>query len=230
MEERFRTRSRNARARVFLPRDARPSLARAGESLPPSVFKIPTQPPPTPAYNIHHSDFVLQLEPLEATHGRRLAFFARRSEKTNAIKKPIASIHPPVLSPPSATMPNKGRKAKTPNSATPGFVGPTPLSGSSRRDPSRGGTSRGSRQQDIAAFGSEHPEAARKLKPVGFFGTAMPRTTIMDKVEKDGQTVAVVEAPADDALAPVSIADIDQGANERKEHCFFLFFPLLAVG
>lgn len=96
------------------------------------------------------------------------------------------------------------RKVKTP--AT-GVVGPTPMGGSARRGADQGGRA--------LAFGSDQaqPEGTKTLKPVGFFGTAMPRTAIMDKVQQeDGQTVAVVEAPADEALAPVTIADIDQGA------------------
>jgi len=103
---------------------------------------------------------------------------------------------------------------RTPATATPGVVGPTPLGGSSRR----GG--RGADQQGLSAgFSNDqtNAEGTKKLKPVSFFGSSMPRTSVIDKAvpEAGGEAVAVVEEPTDPSLQPVTIADIDQG----ERHC-----------
>ncbi|GBF99154.1 hypothetical protein Rsub_12121 [Raphidocelis subcapitata] len=93
---------------------------------------------------------------------------------------------------------------------TPGFVGPTPLNGSSRRRAEQRATA-----NDSLGFGQGDQgasDAARRLKPTGFFGKSMPRTTLLDQEVPEGGGAAqpVVEAPADASLAPVTIADIDR--------------------
>jgi hypothetical protein len=106
------------------------------------------------------------------------------------------------------------RKRQTPNTATPGVVGPTPVGGSTRRRADQRGAGGGG----LVGFGQEHDQAphdaTKTLKPTGFFGEAMPRTMVMEKVAPrgGGAPVAVVEAPADRELAPVTLADIDKGA------------------
>jgi hypothetical protein len=88
---------------------------------------------------------------------------------------------------------------------------------------------RGRDAVQVVGFGGDQaPEGTRKLRPAGFFGDKMPRTAVLDtkRAADGGPEVAVVEEPADKALAPVTLADIDKGARggwffkKRKEGGF----------
>jgi hypothetical protein len=99
------------------------------------------------------------------------------------------------------------RKAKQTPGTTPGFVGATPLEGSSRRRPDQRAAARN------GPVGFDQADATRPLRPAGFFGNSMPRTALLEREVPEGGGAAqpVVEAPADASLAPVTIADIDKG-------------------
>jgi hypothetical protein len=103
------------------------------------------------------------------------------------------------------------RRKKT-SKVTPGIVAPTPMTAD-------GAYQAGPRGYQSFAQPSDQ-DKARRLKPTGFFGSEMPRTAILAKAPPahgggrhgGADDVPAVEAPADPSLAPVTIADINEGA------------------
>lgn len=107
-------------------------------------------------------------------------------------------------------MVRRKRAGATPKQ-TPGVVGPTPITAEADRADQRGGGHR--------LFGHSDQDKANptKLKPVGFFGSDMPRTAILAKGPsgrgRGRREVPTVARPEDPLLAPVTIADIDEGGR-----------------